>query len=204
MRLLHGGAVERRRAVQGAVCLLAGVLAGCGDGAPEPAPPGPPAEDLAREDGAAAVSTVALARELRELGLPAVALPGPGVSAALAAFGPAPALVAESPRAVDRSSPSALLGSALAAIAAEDLAALARLGSREALDEDALARAERRFLGPATRRYWERIERALEAGAYRVEPAGEDAVWIVVEVGGAAGAYRLRLQREEDGWYLVG
>lgn len=204
MRLLHAGGVERRRAVRGAVCLLAGVLAGCGDGAPEAEPPGPPAGELAREDGSAAVSTAALARELRELGLAEVPLPGPGVSAELASFGPAPAPVAEPERAVDRSSPVALLGSALAAIAAGDLAALARVGSREALDEDALAAAERRFLGPATRRYWERIEQALEAGAYRVEPAGGDAVLVVVEVGGAAGAYQLRLQREEDGWYLVG
>lgn len=190
------------------------LLAGCGDGA------GPgPAADVAPVDSdlAAATTSAGLTAEqaawleqveadgLTALDLPDADDPGAGP---VASRGPRPAPIAESTRRIDRSSPGALLSSALEALAATDVAALARLsrsrGQRPTLDEDDAFDAERRFLAPAVQPYWERVASAARAGEVTLRPGhGPDEALLEVRVGGAAGVYLIRLRKRGDEWYLA-
>ncbi|MCO5166442.1 MAG: hypothetical protein M9894_08765 [Planctomycetes bacterium] len=192
------------------------LVAGCGGDAERDAPAG----DLAPIGSIAAAATDADRREWLEQvaaeGLDRLALPGPiggfdGLDEAgpVAAFGrPAPA-IAESTRPIDRTTPTTLLGSALEALAAADVAALARLsrpgGERPTLDEDDALDAERRFLAPAVQPYWRRVAGAARLGEVTVEPGpAPDEARLRIHVGGAAGAYLIRLRKRGDGWYLAG
>lgn len=216
---------ERRTKGGATVALLAALLAlpaGCGQGGPAgPAgdvPPGgadaaPVASDAgldpaARADVLAqAARTGLLALDARALAPDAVPGAGDDAARARAALGPAAPPIAESLRPIDRRSPEALVGTALGALTAGDVAALARLGhprwARPVLDADDADDARRRFLGPATRPAWERVARALAAGAARLEHTpGATTARLHVDVGGALGTQTIRLRREEDGWYL--
>ncbi len=196
------------------------LLGGCGDG-PAPDAPVDAADDVAPVDsGQVAVTTsagltaeqVAWLQQVDDDDLAAldVALvDDPGAGPEVASRGPAAAPTEESPRPIDRSTPTALLGSALDALAAADVAALARLSAsreeRPTLDEDDAADAERRFLAAAVRPYWERIASAVRAGEVTLRPGhAPDEALLEVRVGGAAGAYVLRLRKRGDGWYLAG
>ncbi len=193
----------RRRTSGLGLWVLALGAAGCGE-RPDGEAPAPPPPRFAEAAPVSTLSPAALAAEVRALGLDLLT-PGRGTVAAgatEASQGPPPRAVADSTLIPDRTRPAALLESAFAALEASDAAALARLSRRGPLDEDAVAAAERRFLGPVTRRYWERVQAAVAAGALRTDVTGAEAV-LTVEVGGAAGAYRVRLRREEDGWYLA-
>lgn len=151
--------------------------------------------DLARM--APAIATLDAALELE------VAAPTAPREEELACQGPAPTPLAESTRALDRSSPEALLTSTLSALAAKDLAALARASvARPRLTQDDAAAAERRFLSPAMQPYWKRVRAALASQEYDVVVEG-DRARVDLEVGGAAGRYRLELRRRAKGWYLA-
>jgi hypothetical protein len=162
------------------------------------------------QDVAPAVSST-VAGEATSLGLDLIRFPTPSddpAAARLASRGPEAAQVDESTLYVDRSTPAALLDGTLRALQLEDVAALARLSrpAREhpALDEDDAARAERRFLGPATRSYWTRIASAVRSGAFEVVDLEDDQATVRVDVGGSAGVYVVQLRKVEDGWYLAG
>lgn len=200
----------------GAVVALAITLAGCGD---------PPGDGRARDDVApvdsaavAAASTALDAEQVAWLGqvaaegLDALDLGDPGADvdpSAPRGMGPAAAKIDESPRPIDRTTPDALLGSTIDALAAGDVAALARLSlpraERPALDEDDAQDAQRRFLAPAVQPYWERVAVAARLGdvSIRAGHAADEAL-LEVHVGGAAGAYLIRLRKRGDGWYLAG
>lgn len=193
------------------------LLAGCGDG---PAGQGPGAGVAPVDSGQVAATTSAGLTTEQEawleqvdeerLGALDVALADdPGAGEAVASRGPAPAPIAESTRPIDRTSPTNLLGSALDALAAADVAALARLSvpreQRPTLDEDDAFDAERRFLAPAVQPYWERVASALRAGEVTLRPGhAPDEALLEVRVGGAAGSYVIRLRKRGDGWYLAG
>jgi hypothetical protein len=198
-----------------AVVALAITLAGCGD---------PPGDDPAR-DGVAPVDTAGVATtgsaldaeqvawlaQVEADGLDGLELdPGADVDpAASRAMGPAAAKIDESPREIDRTTPDALLGSAIEALAAGDVAALARLSlpraEQPALDEDDAADAQRRFLAPAVQPYWERVAVAARLGDVSIRTGrAPDEALLEIHVGGAAGAYLIRLRKRGDGWYLAG
>ncbi|RMG18425.1 MAG: hypothetical protein D6731_01995 [Planctomycetota bacterium] len=103
---------------------------------------------------------------------------------------------------MDRRTPQGVLGATLSALAARDLATLASLARPGPLTVDDAEEARRRFLGPATRRYWQRVAAALGAGRYVVDE-DEAGAWVRVDVGGAAGTYRLRLRRKGAQWFLA-
>lgn len=206
----------RRRAPVG-VCLLALALAGCGEGGPTPDVQAPDPQTEAAPVGSATEVAAAPAvdlggpAEVRQAGLERLDLPLPSDDTSadrLRSRGPAAPAIRESERAIPRESPRALLGGTLDAFADGDVAALARLSRSPAthptLDVDDAAEAERRFLGPQTRPYWERISAAVRAGAFAVEHQDERTARIRVDVGGAAGAYVIELTKEGDAWYLSG
>lgn len=192
------------------------LLVGCGDG---PATrEGPDVAPVASGQVAATTSAgltaeqAAWLEQVDDEGLAAldVALPDdPGAGPVTASRGPAAAAVPESTRRIDRTSPTTLLRSALDALAAGDVAALARLSAsreeRPTLDEDDAFDAERRFLAPAVRPYWERVASAARAGDVTLRPGhAPDEALLEVRVGGAVGAYVIRLRKRGDGWYLAG
>ena len=192
-------------------------VAGCGD------PPGndPARDDVAPVDSAAiaAASTALDAEQVAWLGqvtqdglgdLAPQDEPGADFDpSAPRAMGPAAAKIDESPRAIDRTTPDALLGSAIDALAAGDVAALARLSlpraEQPALDEDDAEDAQRRFLAPAVQPYWESVAVAARLGDVSLEAGhGPDEALLKIHVGGAVGVYLIRLRKRGDGWYLAG
>ena len=183
-------------------------LVGCGD--PEQGA-GPVGEVVPTEQvEAAPVASAALAQVVG-LGLDQVQFPAPGgddEARRLASRGPQAAAVAESTLPVDHTTPQGLLEGALTALSLEDTAALARLSlppsEHTTLNEDDAARAERRFLGPATKSYWDRIASAVRSGAYEVIDLEGDRATVRVDVGGSAGVYVVQLRKVDDGWYLAG
>lgn len=201
----------RRAGLVGLTLALA--LTGCGGDADRGGP----------DDGVAPVDTTQTSQaaddqqrewlaQVRAEGLDLLLAPGfDGLDEAgpVASFGrPAPT-IGESARWIDRTTPTALLDSALAALAAEDVAALARLSrprdERPSLDEDDALDAERRFLAPAVQPYWRRVVGAARLGEVSVRPGhAPDEALLEVHVGGAAGAYLIRLRKRGDGWYLAG
>ncbi|MDC3378832.1 hypothetical protein OAX78_00935 [Planctomycetota bacterium] len=188
------------------------MLAGCGD-APDPEADGwAPGQVIdGRGSTTAAVESADQLAQLRGdldvLGLANVDLDAPAFGDDLT-FGPTAPFVSESDLELDRSSPAGLLDSALQALALEDPAALARLSRSRAADptlnQDHADDAQRRFLAPAVRPYWERIKAAVRAGRVQVQEDGAGGALLLVDVGGAAGAYRIRMKKEGDAWYLVG
>jgi len=182
-------------------------LAGCDGRAGEaiPADVGPVASaaEAPRDREARRAEVLA---EVAALGLDRVEVGDPDGLGALDADGPPAPPLEPSPLDLRRDTPEAALESVLGAIAAGDPAALAALTEAPgaALDGDDAAAARRRFLGPQTRTYWDRIAQALAEGAYETLSEGPDAAVVRVHVGGAAGSYRLRLQREGDAWLLAG
>ncbi len=194
------------RPLLGLVCGLALITIGCGD-----APEDPPADTAPVGSMILAVPTaIAEAQaELQSLGLEQVTFEPLAADVSpeakrVASEGPAAKPIAESRRRLDRSTPTALLNDALAALGRRDVPALARLSRAQGqLTQDDAADATRRFLSPAGTRYWGRIGDAVREGRVRVQEDDAGAV-ITVEVGGAAGTYRVRMRREADGWYLAG
>lgn len=120
--------------------------------------------------------------------------------------GPAPKVIAESSRPIDRSAPRTLLSGALEAIARGDEAALARLvhspTEQPSLTEDDAADARRRFLSSSIRPYWDRLSAAVAEGKIEVQ-GNENEAQVRVRVGGALGSVRIDLRRKEDGWSLA-
>ncbi len=179
--------MQRSRNVAGglATVLIGVAAAGCGGEGPQAPPPAQDAPAPIRSDVDPDAERQAVAAAVLAQGLDRLELPGgpdetdPGAPAArLRSQGPAPRLLPESPRRLARETPRALLASALDALAAKDVAALARLGRSPAdkatLDEDDAADAERRFLSPAMRATWDRISVAVRKGAVQVTPVGAD------------------------------
>lgn len=204
--------MQRSRNVAGglATIIIGVAAAGCGGEGPQAPPPpaseapAPIASDVDAERQA--VAAAVLAQGLDRLEVDASDETDPGAPS-VRSQGPAPRPIAESPRRLARETPRALLASALGALAAKDVAALARLGRSPAdkatLDEDDAADAERRFLSPAMRATWDRIAEAARRGAVQVTPVGADRAVLRVEVGGAVGAYVFQLIKRTDGWYLA-
>lgn len=188
--------------------VLVALAVGCG-GEPPGAPPQGGQAPI-DSDAVAVVSTPLVLDEVaradvlaqgRMLGLDRVELAGDELAL------PPPAPIEEPRATIARETPEALVRSALDVLRAGDRAALARLvhspTERPVLTEDDARAAARRFLGPSTRRYWDRLLAAAAAGRIEVvsEAAGEAVLRI--DVGGAAGGYILRLRREGSGWYLA-
>lgn len=202
--------------------LVAGALAGCGGGEP-PAPAAPAAdpapiasvapalEDLEatrREGLALGLDRLEVDQELAAAGAEAED-PRFADAARARSFGPAPRPIAESARPIVRESPRALLGSALDALAAGDVAALCRLSAAKdeepVLDEEDAEAARRRFLDAGARPAWDRIGAAARAGQVEVvpDPTSPERATLRVQTGGALGAYELPLIQRGDGWYLA-
>lgn len=194
--------------------LLCGALAACGGDDGDATPPtGPGAEQEAGGDEAKeGEQTVPPALEkIAPPPLPtdskALETPRGRAAERVASQGrPAPVL-AEPELVIKRATPKALLGDALQMVlAGEDIAALARLSRSKAdrpqLTEDDAADARRRFLSPSMKVYWQKINKAVRAGSYKVVEDGDEAE-VLVDVGGAAGTYRVRLRKEGDAWYLA-
>jgi len=209
--------IRGREVRSGWRCVLAiALFVGCSDGDP-PHADAPPPEPNPQLSTTSDVDSSRVARaqpldpapELLSVHLPEAELlvEAPEAEQRLASHGPTAPRIAEPQQQIQRETPQALLSGALKAIASRDLAALARLsrdGERHpALNVDDAAAAQRRFLSPAGRRYWSRIEAAIAAGAYEIHETGDEAR-IRVQVGGAAGTYDIRLRKEGNEWYLAG
>jgi len=185
-------------------------LAGCGDPEQGDRPVGvvvPADEGEIAPTVSALVVGDAVAQGLDLLRFPTPSDDDP-VAARLASRGPLAPSLDESSLFVDHTTPEGLLDGALQALQLKDVAALARLsrppGERPSLNEDDAAQAERRFLGPATRSYWDRIAAAVSSGAFEVLDLEADRATVRVDVGGSAGVYVIQLRKVNDGWYLAG
>jgi hypothetical protein len=202
--------------------LLTLAVAGCGQtSAPPPAmvvdPPPAVAEDISTTTAGVKSQSVvdpAVLTQLDALGLAEIGLEldapleleETSSDTSRGFQGPAPRTIPESKLPIDRRRPASLLQGTMAAMAAKDESALARLSRDRAthptLNEDDAADARRRFLTPAIRPYWDRVRKALRAGEYEVSVEGRSAT-LRMKVGGALGTTRIQLRQEDDGWYLA-
>lgn len=197
--------------VGGVTLVGVALLAGCSDGGPDAGAAGNPPGAVI--PASIRSTTVAAARSDLPRFRGAIALLDANLQAQAAQVlepeadadyqGIGPAALPESSRRIDRTSPERLLDGALAALAARDVAALARLSvDRARLTEDDAAAAQRRFLSSSVQPYWKRVRQAIAAGDMTVTADG-DRAYVDLEVGGAVGRYRIKLQRRSGGWYLA-